>query len=124
MSNNYKKCDVCGGFHLESETELVTIEITKGKDCDISNFFSKKETAAPAGKVFVNTERPVVEENKNTLNIPKPAKVGDRVEVFDTPPVRPMAQRKSIIPRGLSSMMIPPGDGRFEAQGAKEVRQA
>jgi hypothetical protein len=85
-------CEVCHGLHTLEESEMVVINIIKGKNCDINQVVKPKAfTPAPIG---------------SDLTTPPP----------------PVIPRKPIVPPQFLGVMIPPGDANFETQGAKEKR--
>lgn len=40
---NYKKCDICLGFCAEEELDLVTIVLSKHKECKLDQVFGRSE---------------------------------------------------------------------------------
>jgi alanyl-tRNA synthetase len=95
------KCDVCGGFHLADDCEIITIKIIKGKNCELNSGIILNQIKTP------------------TIPIVKDEKISDTPQV----PQVPQVPQKNIIPPHLMKMMIPPENPLNELLGDKEVRK-
>lgn len=99
---SYVRCDACTELHPSTECEVVVIRLTKGKQCDINK--ARMFSPAPPSRIIP----PAFVDNAGT----------------PPPEPKPQPPKKSIVPPGVASMMIPQGHPEFEAKGAKEFRQA
>lgn len=70
----FLKCDACGGFHLEDDVEMITIQFVKGKNCELSKdkIFNPTtiEKDAPA-----SIKEDIVKENTDFLKDPNIVKL-------------------------------------------------
>ena len=112
-------CEACKNYHPIDDCEVVIIRMIKGKNCSmgkpVENF--TRDLPVPEAQII-----PVVKKVVDNI----PLKVDDDGVGYHIPPKemeKINAQRKSIIPPGLASMMVGPDDPNFETKGAKEVRR-
>lgn len=75
------KCEVCGGFHDESESEVVVIKMVKGKDCELKNMHARIERVE---------------------TLPLPPAAPQQTSTF--------VPRKKVIPPDMLKFMMPPAD--------------
>ena len=135
------KCDVCGEYHLETDCEIVTIKIIKGKNCKLvrenilkQDEFIEKGEAKKDVRIKVNEtienkesiEKPVVtEEDRLRKNLENP----NIIKLVSLEEKMAYLKRTSggvppaFIKRQLSGgdIGISPKDSNFETKGAKIV---
>lgn len=129
------KCEACGGYHTADESEVVIIRMVKGKNCELTHanrtvVVAKTIDTSPASTLApimipapnnpINNSTATFKEDAPGEGYHIPPK---EMEKINSAPMDP-TKRKMIIPPGLARFMIPPGDPRFESQGAKEKRIA
>ena len=141
------KCEVCGGYHSEEESEIIVIKVVKGKNCELRRNISFGEEirtiVEPREKrieIDFPNSRPIIEftETKKEVekideplmvDIEKPYDPADpKVVKLLTPEERQreLRERKSQLPqylRNFGNMNIAPGDAEFDTKGAKLTRK-
>ena len=93
------KCEACGEFHPEKDTEVVYIRVTIGKNCKLDQ-----------SKILNNTSRPAAVEVRPSI-VPEVMKVAAPGVFHDLTPdeARQKAlERRSIVPPGLRAVLTPP----------------
>lgn len=133
------KCEGCGQYHPIEDCEVVIIKIIKGKQCgmprenrddspiksdprpEIVPDFSPKET----NTVFMKPIRTVDVMDQVTPDNENPVFRGVKQIIDGEEIVRVLPEHKvkSIVPPGISGMMIDPSNPDFETKGAKERRR-
>jgi hypothetical protein len=100
------RCEACGGFHSEEESEIVVIRIVKGKNCELKNIFSENRTTAPISN-FSNRQQDREEKfiPKGESIVPSIFAPKEETEEISVLP----AKRKIVPPPGMVSMMTPGG---------------
>ena len=111
------KCEACGKFHDEDETEVVIIKVVKGKNCELNDFFSKLPIH------MLSPGIPASHSMYPGQLITGPSTGAPPIE-YAPLPVITAKPRRNIVPPGVNSAMIPPGHPLHEQHGAKEFRQA
>lgn len=105
------KCEGCGEYHPVEECEIVVIRIVKGKKCSLP---SNKIAPSRQFRSNIDDRDAQLVERKEPITVFK--------EELPVAPVT-VIPKKNIIPPAIASMMLDPGDPRFEQFGAKETRR-
>lgn len=88
------KCEACGGFHSEKDSEIVLIKIVKGKNCELDQTKLLNHINPTPVQTISKTEQPIVTPTEESA-------AAARQEA---------RRRKSIVPPGLRSVFSqPPG---------------
>ena len=122
----YFKCDICQGYHPESEKEVVVIKLIKSKSCLILNntifnnepkLIENELKTEKSGDLFAHKESKI-EEQKNVYDPADP----HFVKLLNADELA-AERKKKVIPPQFAAMMIPSTDPQFETKGAKIIRR-
>jgi hypothetical protein len=132
-SKTVVKCESCGGYHAEEDSEYITIKIIKGKKCPLpkQNIFENngrivKETEVVSPTIFekekVITNRPIKETSNEVVKGYDPNDP-NVVKLVTSEGKKEYLRENKTIPPEFLRMMVPPSDPNFETKGMKVTRR-